>query len=151
MLDPIKKTIDVPCSAEDAFETFVNRVTHWWPRDKNSVSAMNGEVAKSVVIEPRLNGEVYEIGHDDTKHLWGSVTTYDPGKRLVLDWHIGLPADNASVVEVLFDQQSESTTTVTLIHSRWEVFGDKAADMRNGYNQGWVGVFEEAYRRACQA
>ena len=145
MLEPIVKTVDVPCNAEKAFSVFVDKVTHWWPLDKNSVSAMNQAVAKQVVIEPKLGGEVYEIGHDDTKHLWGSVTAYEPGKRLVLDWHIGLPSSSASEVEVVFEETAGDKTQVTLSHSRWEAFGDKANDMRNGYNQGWVGVFEEAY------
>ena len=73
MLEPIIKTIVVPCSQQMAFDIFITRVGSWWPLDKNSVSAMNGAVAKQVVIEPRLGGKVYEIAHDDTRHDWGSV------------------------------------------------------------------------------
>ncbi|OED39649.1 hypothetical protein AB833_14735 [Chromatiales bacterium (ex Bugula neritina AB1)] len=151
MLDPIVKTIELPCSQQHAFDTFVTKVTNWWPLDKNSVSAMNGAVAKKVVIEPKAGGAVYEIGHDDTRHDWGSVAEYAPHSKLTLEWHIGLPAENASEVSVSFTALSDGKTEVRLTHSRWEAFGDKAADMRNGYDNGWVGVFENAYRDACTA
>lgn len=95
MLDPITKKIEVPCNQEKAFTVFVNEVNNWWPLDKNTVSAMGGEVARRVVIEPKLEGKVYEIGHDKTEYVWGSVTRYDPFNSITLDWHIGLPAENA--------------------------------------------------------
>lgn len=149
MLEPIQKIIEVPCNQEQAFNVFVSQVDTWWPKDKNSVSAMNGEVAKQIIIEPKLGGKIYEIGHDDTNHAWGSVTEFDPHQQFAMDWHIGLPADNASAVAVRFIPVNDEKTRVELSHSRWEAFGDKAADMRAGYDQGWVGVFEQAYHAAC--
>lgn len=150
MLEPIVKTIEVPCNCERAFTVFVNDVSSWWPRDKNSVSAMNGEVAKKVVIEAREGGRVYEIGHDDQEHHWGSVTIYQPFSKLAMNWHIGLSADSPSKVTVDFIELDNGSTRVELTHSDWESFGDKAQDMRNGYNSGWVGVFEQAYKSACE-
>lgn len=149
MLEPVIKTIEVPCNQQHAFEVFVEKVGSWWPLDKNSVSAMNGEVAKQVVIEPKSGGRVYEIGHDDTVHEWGSVTEYNPYEQFRMDWHIGLTPDKASDVAVKFVALGDEKTRVELTHSRWEAFADKAEDMRNGYNKGWVGVFEEAYQAAC--
>lgn len=149
MLDPIVKTIEVPCNQQHAFDTFVDKVSSWWPLDKNSVSAMNGEAAKHVVIEPKSGGKVYEIGHDDARHEWGSVTEYNPHSTLTLDWHIGLPAENASEVSVRFTALTDNLTRVELTHSRWEAFGDKADAMRDGYSKGWVGVFETAFNAAC--
>lgn len=149
MLDPIVKTIEVPCTQTQAFDVFVKEVTTWWPLDKNSVSAMNGKVAKAIVIEPKKGGKVVEIAHDDTEHRWGSVTRYDPHAQFTMDWHIGMPAENASEVDIRFVPIDDSNTRVELTHSRWEAFGDKAADMRKGYDSGWVGVFEQAYRGAC--
>ncbi len=149
MLKPVIKQIEVNCSQEDAFNLFVKETTSWWPLDKNSVSAMSGEVAQSVMIEPKMGGKITEIGHDGTEYLWGSVTEYDPHALLQLAWHIGLPADNASMVKVSFEAISAERTRVELTHSNWEVFGDKAADMHAGYSKGWVGVFEEAFASIC--
>lgn len=149
MLEPVIKTIDVPCDQQKAFTVFVEAVDTWWPKDKNSVSAMQGAVAKRVVLEPKLHGSVVEIAHDDAEHRWGTVTTYDPYSRITLDWHINMPAENASVVDVVFTRIEENLTRVELTHSNWEVFGDEAANMRNGYDSGWVGVFESAYKAAA--
>ena len=151
MLEPIIKTIDVPCSCQDAFNTFIEKTASWWPLDKNSVSAMNGAVAKSVTIEARQGGKVYEIGHDGTEHHWGTLTSYNPYDGFTMDWHIGMSPDNPSEVSVSFTDLGDGKTRVVLTHSRWESFGDKAEDMRNGYNGGWVGVFEEAFKNRCMS
>ena len=150
MLAPVIKTIDVPCNQEQAFKIFIEEITTWWPLDKNSVSAMGGGVAKAVSIEPKVGGKIIEIGHDDTGHFWGTVNSYEPHAAFSLNWHIGLPAESASLVGVTFTAIKDDKTRVELTHSNWEAFGDKAADMRAGYEGGWVGVFETAYQAACQ-
>jgi len=149
MPDPVIKTIEVPCSQSNAFSTFTDKIGSWWPLDKNSVSAMQGEVAKEVHIEAKSGGSIYEIGHDGTRHEWGSITTYNPSDKLVLAWHIGLGAEQASRVAVDFIVVDLDTTKVVLMHDKWEAFGEKAGDMREGYNKGWAGVFETAYAAAC--
>ena len=150
MLAPVVKTIDVPCDQEQAFKVFIHEVNSWWPLDKNTVSAMNGEVAKSVSIKPEVGGAIIEIGHDDTEHFWGTVNSYDPYSSFSLNWHIGLPAESASLVEVTFTSAEDNKTRVQLSHSNWEAFGDQAADMRAGYESGWIGVFETAFQEACK-
>jgi hypothetical protein len=42
-----------------------------------------------------------------------------------MDWHIGLPQENASEVSVRFTVVSANKTKVELRHSRWEAFGKK--------------------------
>jgi len=36
MLDPIIKTIEVPCSQAKAFDVFLNEMDSWWPLGKFS-------------------------------------------------------------------------------------------------------------------
>ena len=79
----------------------------------------------------------------------GSVTEYKPHSLIIIDWHIGLTAENATEVSVRFTSVEEGKTQVELCHSRWEAFGEKAESMRSGYDQGWVGVFNTAYKTAC--
>ena len=85
MTKPIQKTIEVSCDPKQAFRMFTDKITTWWPLDKNSVSAMSGEVAKAVTLEPREGGELYETGFYDTKHKWGTVKVFEPGERLILN------------------------------------------------------------------
>ena len=150
MLDPIVKTIEVPCSQEKAFAVFVNEMGSWWPLDKRSMSLMHGgKPAKSLSIEAKLGGQIVEIGHDDAEHLWGTIKTYDPHDSIRMNFHMGLPADNASLVEVNFTDLGSDRTRVELTQSNWEAFGDMAEMMRGGYGSGWVIIFEEAYKSAC--
>ncbi len=152
MLDPIIKTIEVPCSQEKAFGVFVNEMGSWWPLDKRSMSMISGgKPAKSLRIEAKQGGKIVEIGHDDTEHLWGTIKSYDPHDSLSMDFHMGLPAENASLVEVRFTALGNERTRVELNHSNWEAFGEMAEMMRDGYGSGWVIIFEQAYKSACGA
>jgi len=149
VLEPIVKTIEVPCSQEKAFKVFVNEMGTWWPLDKRSMSMKSGKPAKSLRIEPKQGGKIVEIGHDDTEHLWGTIKSYDPYDSIALDFHMGLPAENASLVEVRFTALQQERTRVELTQSNWEAFGDMAEMMRRGYGSGWVIIFEQAFKSAC--
>lgn len=148
MPEPVIKTIDVACAPATAFRIFTQDLSRWWPKDKHSVSAMGGQPARSVTMDARQGGKLIEIGHDGTEHHWGSVKTYDPPAKLSLLWHIGKSAAEATIVEVEFTGQANGTR-VTLSHHGWEILGDDAQKMRDGYNAGWVFVFETCFNDAC--
>ena len=149
MLDPSVKTIEVPCSQEKAFGVFVNDMGNWWPLDRFSMSMHGGKPAKSLRVEPAQGGEIVEIGDDETEHLWGTIKSYDPHDLVSMDFHMGLPAENASLVEVRFTALADERTRVELSHSNWEAFGEMAEMMRGSYGTGWGVIFEQAYKSAC--
>ena len=150
MLEPLISTIEVPCSQEKAFRVFVNEMGSWWPLDKRSMSLMKGgKPAKSLRIEPKLGGKIVELGHDDTEHHWGTIKSYDPHDSISMDFHMGLPPENASLVEVRFTALEKDRTRVELTQSNWEAFGEMAQMMRDGYGSGWVIIFEQAFKSAC--
>ena len=150
MTDPVVKTVEVPCSQERAFDIFTKDFSAWWPKDKHSVSAMGGQPARSVMMEPKEGGALTEIGHDGTEHSWGSVSAYDPHARLSLLWHIGTGVEQATLVDLSFETVAGGTK-VTLKHHGWEALGENADKMREGYNGGWVHVFETCFAGACKA
>lgn len=149
MTDPVIKTIDVPCAQNTAFDIFTKDLGAWWPRDKHSVSAMTGKTAQSVTLDLREGGDLVEIGHDGARHHWGSITVYDPHDQLSLLWHINTPKSKATKVDITFVANG-SGTRVTLKHHGWEVLGDDAQGQRDGYNGGWVFVFETKFAEACR-
>jgi len=151
MLEPIITTIEVPCGRDKAFSVFVHDMPTWWPLDKRSMSLMNGgSPAKSLRIEARQGGQIVETGHDDTEYLWGTITSYDPHDFVSMRFHMGMPPENASLVEVKFVALSDKRTRVELTQSDWEAFGDMAEMMRGGYGSSWDLILEP-YQSACVA
>ncbi len=150
MYPPLVKTIEVPCEPDEAFEVFVDGMDSWWPLDQFSASVKRGKQAKRLDVDPRVGGKIVEIGADDSEHLWGTITAYEPPSYLRMDFHIGLPAATASLVEVRFTSVGDERTQVVLTQSEWERFGEYAEMMRNGYPRGWVAIFDEAFKAACE-
>ncbi len=149
MHDPIVRTIEVPCSQEKAFTVFVSEMHSWWPLGRFTVSAMAGAPAQTVRVDARPGGEIVEVGPDGREHRWGRIRAYEPHGFVSLDFHMGLPAENASLVEVRFTALADDRTRVELTQSNWEAFGDMAEMMYRGYGSSWGLLFEEAYKRAC--
>ncbi len=152
MTDPIVRSIEVPCSQAQAFHVFVNEMHTWWPLGEFTVSAMGGSPAKSIRVDAKRGGEIVEIGPDDTEHLWGTITSYDPHGYLSMSFHIPRPGEvveDRSLVEVRFTSLGTAKTRVELTQSNWEVFGERARDLWGGYGGGWTLIFEQAYKMAC--
>lgn len=149
MYEPLVKTIEVPCGQQEAFEVFVHEMDSWWPLTRFSASVKFGTVPGGLRVDPRLGGTIVETSEDGTEHHWGTITAYQPYDTVRMDFHIGLPAETASLVEVRFIPLGAERTRVVLTQSEWERFGKYAPMMYNGYPKGWVVIFEQAYLAAC--
>lgn len=134
-LAALEKQVTVPCAPQRAFELFVDRIADWWPLATHSV---NGERAMTVQIEGRVGGHIKEISNDATEDVWGTLTSWDPPRRLAFTWHPGQPEGQATTVELTFRASGDSTV-VTLIHSGWAHRADGAA-ARQSYDSGWATV-----------
>lgn len=151
MIDPLVKTIEVPCGQQQAFEVFINEMDSWWPLSKFTVSAMSGRVAKSVRVEPKVGGQIVEIGHDGGEHLWGTIKSFDPHDSVSMDFHIPQPGEvvrGRSLVEVLFTALGDERTRVELTQSNWEELGEWGAALRGGYDGGWDLILQEGFKQA---
>lgn len=150
MTEPVFKTIEVNCNAETAFTIFTDKIATWWPLDKNTISAMEGKIAKTVSIEPRVGGKIIETSFENKPLEWGSVTRFDRGERLTLSWQLASSPDiEPTIVDVKFIPIDGDKTRVELTHDNFQGHGDNAQNHRDNYDNGWVGVFEQAYAGAC--
>ena len=150
MIEPLINTIEVPCGQAEAFRVFVNEMGSWWPLHKRSMSLKAvGKPAKSLQVDPRLGGKIVEIGPEGAEYHWGTIKAIVPNESVAMDVHMGMPPEQASLVEVTFVPLAANRTRVTLTQSNWEGFGDMAEMLRTGYKPGWVIIFEEAYGAAC--
>ena len=152
MLDPIVKTIEVPCSQETAFNVFINEMDSWWPLDKFSVSAMSGGLPNELRISAELGGQIVEVTPEAKEIIWGKITIFDPHDLLGMDFHIPHPSEITDVytnVNVRFTDLGGERTRVELTQDNWEALGDMAEMVHGGYGTGWVMIFDQAYKEAC--
>ncbi|HEY7471082.1 MAG TPA: SRPBCC family protein [Gemmatimonadota bacterium] len=130
---PVRKSITVPWTPEAAFRRFTAGIAEWWPLATHGVSE---SAEAGVAIEGRVGGRIVETGPDGAEHVWGTVTAWEPPRRVAFTWHPGRPADMRQDVSVAF-HAADGGTRVELVHTGWEHLGEKAAKMRAGYNSGW--------------
>lgn len=149
MLEPLVSKIVVGCDQKTAFTIFVEQMGAWWPLAKRSMSMHSGHPPKGLRTEPRAGGQIVETGHDDVEHHWGTFKRFEPHDFVSMDFHMGLSPQQASQVEVRFTSLDGGRTEVELTQSNFEAFGAMAEMMRRGYGSGWVLIFEEGFRKAC--
>ena len=148
---PIVKTCTVPLAPQEAFELFTTRLSEWWPVASHSISAdLGGGPPRDVRVEGAVGGRVIETTADGTRYAWADVLAWDPPRRLVLSWHPNPAPTAASRVEVRFLPVLVGTE-VHLTHTGWEEFGDRAAELRAGYDVGWEPVLEAFVTGAAAA
>ena len=129
----IRKSVVVSRPVEEAFRVFTEELAEWWPSVTHSVEKENVE---TLVLECSLGGRFYERAKDGTVHMWGTVLTWEPPSRIVYSWHPGRGEETAQEVAITFTSVREGTQ-VELVHTGWEVLGDRMADFVASYETGW--------------
>lgn len=147
-INPIRKTLDVALPPEAAFEAFIHRIGDWWPLDTHSLSANEGRVAAGVTVEPKVGGRIAEMRHDGATAEWATVTEWEPGRRIVLDWYVGRDPNTASWIEVIFEPR-DGGTRVSLTHAGFENQGPAGSATAARYDEGWDLVLGDSFRRFC--
>ncbi|MFT7207654.1 MAG: hypothetical protein ACI9JU_002418 [Pseudohongiellaceae bacterium] len=78
MLDPVVKTIEVPCDKEKAFTVPLDEMASWWPLDKFTTSMMKRAPAKSIKVDASEGGKIIEIESVDSETLWARLRLMIP-------------------------------------------------------------------------
>lgn len=143
---PIELDALVPCAPEAAFDYFTRDIACWWPLSRYSCSQAR---AAGVAFEGREGGKLIETDVDGKQYVWGTVSTWEPGRRIELSWHPGKSPDNALTVVITF-HAAGATTRVRLVHSGWERLGESVAEARDSYANGWPTVLGQLYRGYCE-
>lgn len=134
---PVEKSVLVRCEPARAFAAFTAEIALWWPMQTHSVTQAQ---ARSVAIEPRIGGRIFETAADGTESDWGRVLSWSPPHGFSMTWHPGRPADPHTVVELSFSADGDATR-VRLVHRGWEALGARAEAARDSYQGGWDTVF----------
>ncbi len=137
IVPPVEKSVLVRCDPARAFAAFTAEIAQWWPMRTHSVAQAQ---ARSVAIEPKVGGRIFETAADGTESEWGRILSWSPPAGFSMTWHPGRPADPHTVVELSFAAEG-SATRVRLIHRGWEALGAGAETARESYDGGWDTVF----------
>lgn len=134
--DPIVKVVTVAATPAKAFQRFTSEMASWWPLASHSVGEANAE---TVVMEGRVGGRIVERIRGGREVVWGTLTVWEPPRRVAFTWHPGDEPAKSTEVDVLFTAQGDRTR-VELRHSGFERLGEMARRARRGYPLGWAYV-----------
>ena len=143
--EPIRRSVLVQTSQQEAFDAFTSRMGRWW-NPAFSISPTRAPI-KDVIIEPRTGGKWFERGDDGSECQWGKVLTWEAPTRVVLAWQITsqwqFGPEFLTEVEVRFTPEGAGTR-VDLEHRLLERYDAAEADMRGNFESpaGWGGLLE---------
>ncbi|MFZ5669936.1 MAG: SRPBCC domain-containing protein [Pseudomonadota bacterium] len=140
---PIVKTVLVKASPEQAFHRFTAEIGTWWPLGSHSVGRDRSE---GVDFDGRVGGQITERIRGGEPAIWGTVTAWDPPRRVAFTWRPGQPAEKYNDIEIVFEPAGDRTR-VTLTHTGFERLGEMARRARMGYPIGWTFVLGRFARR----
>jgi uncharacterized protein YndB with AHSA1/START domain len=141
--EPIALEFTIDCPPDHAFDVWTCRTTMWWP----SEHTMSRDPTAVVTFEPRAGGRIFERTDDGTELDWGQVLAWEPPERLRYTWHIATERENATEVEITFEDDGGGTK-VRVHHGGFGRLGAFGDEWRRANRLGWAGTIP-VYRRAC--
>jgi uncharacterized protein YndB with AHSA1/START domain len=133
VIEPLRLSFEIDCSAPHAFEVWTARLSTWWPKGHSA----SGDPDTVVTLEPRHGGRIYERTPAGTEIDWGEITTWDPPHRLGYLWHIKRDRAEATDVELTFIDLGDGTTRLDVVQSGWERLGANGPAYREANTDGW--------------
>ena len=92
---------------------------------------------RALSSRPDPGGRIYECSADGTEHDWGTVTDWDPPRRLAYSWHLTRMPAEATQVDIRFAPVAADRTRADIVHDGWHRLGAGAADLRSRNRYGW--------------
>lgn len=150
MPTPINKLLQVGLCQQGAYDLFCTDMGQWWPLESRTLSAYkSGKAARALSVEARNGGEISEIASDGKHHVWGHFVDCDAPRSVEIAFHMGQGREQATLLVVVFTPLSDDETLVRLRHDGWEIYGEVAEVMRDGYEKAWEEIFIGCYGAAC--
>jgi uncharacterized protein YndB with AHSA1/START domain len=142
---PVRKSVVVDASPQQAFEAFTLGIDRWWPK----THSIGATPMRASVLEPFVGGRWYSSCEDGSEATVGHVSVWEPGRRLVFSWEINAQwlsdprSAYTSEVEVLFSAAGDGQTRVDLEHRGFERMGVEGGEkMRGDVDGGWPGLLQ---------
>lgn len=130
--EPIVCSRRVQVDPVHAFEVFTEHFGDWWdPRLTPDPATFEGADVEEV------EGGVVSLLHDGIDYPIGEVLEWTIGERFTMSFHLSLPREHPTTLEVRFEP-SDGGTLVTLAHSGW---GPDNVAQRNRFSE-WPHLLE---------
>lgn len=134
-VSPVRQSVRVPVEPARAFRIFTSAMRQWWDPGV-SANATKSPIA-NVVVEMKDGGRWYERGVDGSECEWARIVACEPGATLVADWK---PDGKSTKLAIHFENPTPRATNVTLVHEGFEIYGDRAAKMRDMHDAVWANL-----------
>jgi uncharacterized protein YndB with AHSA1/START domain len=141
--NPVRQSVRVDCSPEEAFRLFTEAFGEWWPLGLHSVTGGDAEIC---VIEPWPGGRIFERTRSGEEHDWGCVTRCDPPARLSFTCDPGGIGSASQAVDVEFSPDSDGTR-VTVIHTGWDAAGIAVCGLQADSRAMWLALLDGHFSR----
>lgn len=145
MIEPLHVTVDLACSRDHAFRTWVERFGQWWPRGHTT----SGDPDATVHLEPHAGGRIFERTGDGSEIDWGEIVEWDPPRGLSYLWHIRRDRSDATDVRLTFRDHGDGSCRLEIEHTGWERLGAEGQQWRDANQGGWAGLLPH-YEAACR-
>ncbi len=114
-LGPIVEHYELEADPRTAFTAYVERIGEWWdPR-----YTTNRNTFETIVFEQHVGGAVTEVHSTGVTHDWGTVTAWEPGRRVAYTSRLGQHGGDATIITVRFQPGRGGGTTVRFEHGGW--------------------------------
>jgi hypothetical protein len=143
-LEPVRQTIEVAAAPAEAFRIWTEAIGQWWPLATHSVGQEN---TITCALEGHDGGRIYETTRAGEHHVWGTLTLWEPPRRLAHSWHPGRAPDDMTI-ELTFSPIAGRRTRLELVHAGWPA---RAAARRADYEQGWAALLRDRYAAYVRA
>jgi Activator of Hsp90 ATPase homolog 1-like protein len=140
---PVRQATLVRSDLCHTFEVFVRELSVWWPVQPFSAGQ---DRVRTVTVERRVGGRVYEAWEDGTDVEWGELLDWRPPHGFTMTW-AGTPAPTK--VELTFTELGPALTRVAVEHRGWEALNDAQLSgycalpggcASGSYTEGWATI-----------
>lgn len=129
----ITRTVLLRCDPPRAFTLFTERAGEWWPAERRHTK----DPQSTIRIEK--TGRFYERSTTGAEVELGIVRSFEPARRLVLDWYPGTSAAQPTHVEVRFEAEGPDTR-ITILHGPGPASAELYAQRVAAYEASWTRV-----------
>ena len=131
--EPIRQALMLEADQCRTFETFVHRLSTWWPMEVRSPHRRSAEVR----VEEWCGGRIYRVDSGGREHEWGRLTSWHPPDSFSFMFD-GAAESEPTEVALRFQRLGPALTRVVVEHRGWERLSGALYDRDTSHAGGWL-------------